>query len=123
MAEKQNPIDSATLSANHSGGIKPQSRRPHDPDVTFEEYHYYALRTREEELTFEAPKTNWKHIVLRKKTPNDSGNNVNGDSALQTSTEAKLSQPASHHIDISDEEWTNASRAFRTASWGACELK
>jgi hypothetical protein len=97
--------------------IKPQSRKPHDSQVTFEEYHYYALRTREEENAFEAPKTNWKEIVLRKKNPNGSENE---DSALQTSTERKFSQP-SNHLEISDEEWTNASRAFRTASWGACE--
>ena len=118
MAEKQDPIDSPNRqSAISTTAIKPQARKPHDPLVTFEEYHYYALRTRQEEQTYEAPNTNWKEIVLRKKSPNDVGNN---DSALPASTERKLSQ-SSNHLDISDEEWTNASRAFRTASWGACE--
>lgn len=119
MADEQNPIDSAAISSTF---IKPQLRKPHDTAVTFEEYHHYALRTRAEEQTFEAPKTEWRHIVLRKKNPIDSGNNVNDDTVLQTSTELKISQPASNHVDISDEEWTNASRAFRTASWGACEF-
>jgi hypothetical protein len=118
MAEKQDPIDATNPQyAASSTYIKPQRRKPHDPQVTFEEYHYYALRTREEEQAVEVPKTNWREIVLRKKNPNDAGNN---DSALQASTERKISQ-ASNHLEISDEEWTNASRAFRTASSGACE--
>ena len=29
--------------------VSPQHRLLHDPSVTFEEYHYYALRTRAEE--------------------------------------------------------------------------
>jgi hypothetical protein len=29
--------------------ISPQQRLLHDPEVTFEEYHYYALKTRAEE--------------------------------------------------------------------------
>lgn len=118
MAEKQDLTDSPnTQNVVSNTFIKPQARKPHDPLVTFEEYHYYALRTREEEQAFEAPKTNWKQIVLRKKSPNDVGKN---DSALLASTERKISQ-SSNHLEISDEEWTNASRAFRTASWGACE--
>jgi hypothetical protein len=96
--------------------IKPQSRKPHDPSVTFEEYHYYALRTREEEQTLQVPKTNWKEIVLRKKKTNIS---IDDNSALQTTQDHETSQLS--HLQISDEEWTNASRAFRTASWGACE--
>ena len=120
MAEKQDPVEHP--STQHAGSttfIRPQARKPHDPQVTFEEYHYYALRTREEERSFEAPKANWREIVLRKKSPNDIGPS---DSALQESTQRKTSQP-SNHVEISDEEWTNASRAFRTASWGACECK
>lgn len=39
--------------------IKPQGRKPHDPDVKFEEYYYYAQKTREEEKAYVAPKTNW----------------------------------------------------------------
>ena len=41
--------------------IRPQDRRLHDPEVTFEEYHYYALRTRAEEKTLppsDSEKTN-----------------------------------------------------------------
>ena len=100
--------------------IKPQGRLPHDPAVTFEEYNYYAKKTREEERNFGAPKTNWREIVLRKKNEPDIGN---GESDAHFSHELTAANFAdrTHRLEISDEEWTNASRAFRTASWGACE--
>lgn len=47
--------------------IRPQDRRLHDPDVAFEEYHYYALRTRAEEKTLapsDSEKTNWQRLLL-----------------------------------------------------------
>jgi hypothetical protein len=51
--------------------IKPQTRKAHDADVKFEEYHYYAQRTREEEKAFEPPKVTWREILLRKKSRPD----------------------------------------------------
>lgn len=36
-------------SAGDSAYIRPQHRKLHDPAVSFEEYHYYALLTRAEE--------------------------------------------------------------------------
>jgi hypothetical protein len=51
--------------------IKPQTRKAHNADVKFEEYHYYAQRTREEEKTLDTPKAMWKEIVLRKKGQHD----------------------------------------------------
>lgn len=95
--------------------IKPQLRKPHDPDVKFEEYYYYAKRSRQEEDAAEAPKTDWREIVLRKKKE---GALPEVHSAL-TATDFENIQ---NRIEITDEEWTNASRAFRTASWGACEF-
>ena len=116
--DSPNPPSPQDLAA--SSYIKPQARKPHDPNITFEEYHYYALRTREEEKHFESPKLNWREIVLRKKSEqHDTGN---PDSSAVAFTEDKFVHPTSG-IEISDEEWTNASRAFRTASWGACEWK
>ena len=42
--------DSVAMGAAIPGvGIRPQHRLLHDPAVTFEEYHYYALKTRAEE--------------------------------------------------------------------------
>ena len=95
--------------------IKPQLRKVHDPDVTFEEYHYYAKRTREEELTLEKPRTNWSNMLSKKKTAGEV------DVAANMPTEEELAS-RENRVDISDEEWTNASRAFRTASAGACKF-
>jgi hypothetical protein len=98
--------------------IKPQGRKIHDSAVEFEEYHYYAQRTREEQRTLESPILNWREVVLRKKNAADT---ELPDAATQTQlTEANFAH-RSNRLEISDEEWTNASRAFRTASWGACE--
>lgn len=97
------------------GYIKPQARKLHDPDVTFEEYHYYALRTREEEATAPKPITRWREILLRKK-PEAEGREQVGETVT---SDLNFSNRA-NRIDISDEEWSNASRAFRTASSGAC---
>lgn len=95
--------------------IKPQARLPHDPAVTFEEYHYYAHKTREEEKTLESPILNWREIILRKKE-HDGDNKGHSENHLTASNFANRE----NRLEITDEEWTNASRAFRTASWGAC---
>lgn len=99
--------------------IKPQAREPHDSSVTFEEYHYYAKRTREEQKTFQAPPTDWRHVVLRKKRVAVPGAGGEGPG---TELAEKSFAHRADRMDISDEEWTNASRMFRTASWGACKL-
>lgn len=97
--------------------IKPQGRKPYDKDVTFEEYSYYAQRTREEQKAIEAVKLNWREIVLRKKNEHD----AKEVGVHMPHLTAENFADAQHRLEISDEEWTNASRAFRTASWGACE--
>jgi hypothetical protein len=122
MEEKAAPMDAPVAgppaytgdSTALSSYIKPQHRKPHDSDVTFEEYNFYAEKTREEEKTIENTGTNWREILLRKKQEHPTLDNA---PALDRDTEYQLS----HRLDITDEEWTNASRAFRTASWGACK--
>ncbi len=96
--------------------IKPQARRLHDTAVQFEEYHYYAQRTREEQKTLENPGTNWRHVFLGKKKQH-----AENQEPVPENIDSDKFATASNRIEISDEEWTNASRAFRTASWGACE--
>lgn len=107
MTEKQifvaDPVSYGTA-------IKPQARKLHDPDVSFEEYHYYALRTREEEKSLVVAKTHWKEIVLRQKP---------SVAATRAPSDVNISNRENRNA-ISDREWTDASRAFRTASWGAC---
>jgi hypothetical protein len=111
------------------GPIPPSTRLLHDPAVTFEEYQYYAGITRaEEDETFRTnpPTTGLmqvlfptksdggvKPIEVGRRSPGDSGNEKeeNGDTAGLS--------PADR-IAISEAEWTNASRALRTASGAAC---
>lgn len=95
-----------------NGPIKPQARAPYDQAVTFEEYHYYAQKAREEELTYEAPTLSFKELIKNKSEGNGEPNLSEKDFATREG-----------RLRISDEEWTNASRAFRSASWGACEYR
>ncbi|KAF3763460.1 hypothetical protein M406DRAFT_347157 [Cryphonectria parasitica EP155] len=99
-----------------TGYIRPQARKLHDPDVTFEEYHYYALQTRELERNEPRPKTNWREIILRAKPKTEGQEAETGDI---TSSNLNFANRA-NRLEITDEEWSNASRAFRTASAGAC---
>ncbi len=96
--------------------IKPQARKPYDPDVTFEEYHYYAQKTRAEELNLESPVTNVRRLLHKGKGVKEDPHAV----ACSTHLTAEDFTRHENRIKISDEEWTNASRSLRTASWGAC---
>lgn len=98
-------VESSTL-------IKPQARKPYDTDVSFEEYHYYAQKTRREELTLEPPVLNVRQFF---------GKNARAAHGVPENTlSAEDFTDSKRRIEISDEEWTNASRAVRSASWGAC---
>ncbi|EMC94851.1 hypothetical protein BAUCODRAFT_158358 [Baudoinia panamericana UAMH 10762] len=103
--------------------IRPQDRKLHDPAVSFEEYHYYALRTREEERELPSVKTDWRSLLLRKKLARDIAQRASfpNDSAEQKGHDRNINlSRKANRLEISDQEWTDASRAFRTASWGAC---
>jgi hypothetical protein len=124
MDEKKNSSESpSSHNAVPSNGapstyIKPQGRSPHDSDVLFEEYHYYAQRTRAEESALESPNINWRELVVRKKKTTNEVGVGHHDAHL---TEVNFANK-SNRLEISDREWTDASRMFRTAGWGACEL-
>lgn len=92
--------------------IKPQHRNLYDRSITLEEYHYYAQKTRAEQDALEKPKTPWSSILKGKKHTSE-------DVAPPDAMTGNLSKK-SNRLEITDEEWTNASRAFRTASAGAC---
>jgi hypothetical protein len=116
--EKIDPVETPPQNGNGeptavSTYVKPQHRKPHDTTVKFEEYHYYAKKTREEERDLQQQRLNWREIILRKK------NEATVEPPTFNPDLAHLE--ASHRLEITDEEWTNASRAFRTASWGACK--
>lgn len=111
------------------GPIPPSQRRLHDINVPFEEYTYYAAITRaEEDETFRTnpPTTGIMQVIFPTKSdggvkpisvsprsPGSSGNEKDEKGALAGS------EPTDR-IAISEAEWTNASRALRTASGAAC---
>ncbi|EME79751.1 uncharacterized protein MYCFIDRAFT_37637 [Pseudocercospora fijiensis CIRAD86] len=101
--------------------IRPQDRKLHDSAVTFEEYHYYAQKTRAEEKDLESPKLRWREIfssrVRQNSAPSPHRDDPNFDAAKHP-PEVNLSNQWDR-MRIGDEEWANASRALRTASWGA----
>jgi hypothetical protein len=78
--------------------------------VTFEEYHFYALRTREEQRHLEPPKWQVRTLFSKNKTAHLGAADTNG--------QKHHSEPRVGAV-ITEEEWSNASRAFRTAGWGA----
>jgi hypothetical protein len=106
--------------------IRPQDRRLHDPDVTFEEYHYYALKTQAEECAT-APaateKASLRQLLFRGKAKRTGSEDLTplGEPAekRRSSVNTNLTDRAKR-LEITDEEWTNASRLMRTATWGGC---
>ncbi|KAF2165710.1 hypothetical protein M409DRAFT_67077 [Zasmidium cellare ATCC 36951] len=97
--------------------IKPQARKLNDPAVKLEEYYYYAQRTREIEKGYESPKLRWRQILSRKKEARNIQDEQDAEVA-QNVTNVNFAKKE-NRIQISDQEWENASRALRTASWGA----
>lgn len=93
-------------------GMKPQQRRLHDPTVTFEEYLHYARHTRLEEDS--QPPVGRETKVWSLIFPSKSDAGV--AQKRETNEKVNPSDPGS----VSDEEWSNASRALRTATRGAC---
>lgn len=111
----------------------------HDPNVTFEEYLYWASITRAEEkeaneryVRARGPVTVTSVIKDRFKKGDEhdrflGGNGGGGateDAGAGEKTEGdKALQPASVGEDVAaavtPEEWKRASRAMRTAGWGA----
>lgn len=104
----------------HDGAfVKPQSRKIHDPAVSFEEYVYYAQKTRAEQdaTASEAPKQGFMALMF----PTKSGTGAELERERKGSEIAQnvnLSNRDSRAV-VTDEEWTNASRALRTATTGA----
>lgn len=114
-ADRENGLGS--VGSSNTIHTRPQQRKLHDKNVSFEEYFYYAQKTRAEEDRHPKTKTekSWLSILFPSKS-SDGVTQVdsNGDSHVGKN----IADPAVR-AKISDEEWTNASRALRTASRGA----
>ena len=102
--------------------ISPSQRKAYDKGVSFEEYIYYAERTRAEQKEhLPNPEKAGGLIaqVLRRK----SVSSVHGQDSSSDSPGADTTQNGEKVDDregravITDDEWRNASRMMRTASW------
>jgi len=111
------------------GPIPPSTRLLHDPAVTFEEYHYYAGLTRaEEDETFKTnpPTTGLLQVLFPTKSdggvkPVEVSPRSLSSSGNEKDEKGVIAGPSpADRIAISEAEWTNASRALRTASGAAC---
>ncbi|PTU21279.1 hypothetical protein P175DRAFT_0459655 [Aspergillus ochraceoroseus IBT 24754] len=99
--------------------IKPHHRKPHDSTVTFEEYYYYAQLTRAEEDQHADEHEGEKGILsIIFPSKGDGGVKQVSNNVTRDATTINTSDPATR-FTITDEEWTNASRAFRTATRSA----
>lgn len=107
---------------------KPQSRKLHDPSVSFEEYHYYAGLTRAAEQADVGPIATgsgrtgiWTTIFPSKSGKGNmiqNGEPIAGNGLDEEKKNLNLSS-RQNRMSISDDEWINASRAMRTATWAS----
>lgn len=92
--------------------ILPQMRRLHDPDVSLQEYHYYARLTRDEQESL--PPSKAGRNVIAYLVPNMQKTDRRDVEVVEINTSDREKR-----LEITDEEWANASRSLRTATAGA----
>ncbi|KAH8697886.1 putative amino acid transporter [Talaromyces proteolyticus] len=99
---------------------RPQHRPLHDPSVTFEEYHYYAQLTRVEEDSYpdHDKERGWLSMIFPSKSDAGVTQEAGSDKEVKSAAHLNTNNPAVRDV-ITDQEWTNASRALRTATRGA----
>ena len=101
---------------------RPQMRALHDPSISFEEYYYFAQQTRAEEEDHHLSSSGQTRGIFSTIFPSRSGNRVEEDSEEKhrgsLMPNVNTSDPNSR-ASVTDQEWTNASRAVRTATAGA----
>ena len=116
----------------------------HDPSIPIEEYMHYAKMTRAEEDRLYGPGSDYvasagpatrfvKQHILRK--PVEAREEAKPRLSVSGQGEAQIQRPSEGEnssdeklprqqkfepMVISDEEWVNASRAARTATWWVC---
>lgn len=99
----------------------------HDPKVQFEEYHFYAESTREREKSAPMHKKGIARFIPGMQQGLDNqpqGNTEMKDMPVEypddkTGAPVQATRRTSVADVVSDEEWLRASRAARTATWGA----
>ncbi|KAL8773485.1 MAG: hypothetical protein Q9209_001589 [Squamulea sp. 1 TL-2023] len=110
---------------NATAGVDEDARQPsasrlHDPNVTFEEYYYYARISRahpSESLDVQSTaSTSWISRFIRY---NKSVVSSKDDITAVNKKSSDGSPTTQSWHNVSDEERLQASRALRTATWGA----
>jgi hypothetical protein len=100
--------------------LHPYQRPPHDINVSFEEYHHYAQKTRaEESASINHDVEKWSLIdtlLHRKKTAALAAS----ETTAQFSDKSVKEEELPIYLPITDSEWNNASRLMRTATAGSC---
>ncbi len=123
LTEKPLPdAPAAEAVARRPAGIRPQERALHDAGVTLEEYMYYAKKTRAEEdaTVHSAPKLTLMDILFPSRGESRQlGVSPSHEKLRGSHIEVNLSN-AESRAHVSDLEWTNASRALRSATAAAC---
>ena len=127
-------LDGGDPRTNSSAGIgtsdvrasPSQLQTAFNPDVTFEEYLYHAEITRADTFSesLESNPTSfisrgWK---FRRSTPTQDGTDHQHENVSLPEKEkdpGRVTKSSPELLHVSDEEYVRASRALRTATWGA----
>ncbi|KAF2137207.1 uncharacterized protein K452DRAFT_236198 [Aplosporella prunicola CBS 121167] len=94
----------------------------HNPDITFEEYLYYANETREYEKTLSTKGhglSSIRTVFSRDKKPKAEESTQTQEGQARPGGTGGPDATAGVFDVVSDEEWHQASRAARTATWGS----
>ena len=107
--------------ANDGGITRHEIQKLHDPSVSFEEYLHYAAITRADTRHEQAPRV--EQSLAKSLNPWHRSGVVaaatTGTSDEKRGVGEKDSEGSLRPYNISDDEYTTASRAVRTATWGA----
>lgn len=108
----------------------PALRNLHDPLVTIEEYFYWAKITREQQRGIPTVKTPARKFLsfgkrdavsstITGSDPSEPGHPSKGLGAATEKTDDSEAPVISRPAAVTEEEWLQASRAARTATWGS----
>lgn len=128
MASKEMMDGEKTSDSDRSGTfIHPSQRKTYDPDVKLEEYMHYAKLTRaQEEADHKSPEIKKIGLLQSFLGKRPSIPSTENSAAVQHANEKEHRDSKTRRRSsllggtaVTNEEWTDASRALRTASWGA----
>lgn len=93
------------------GHVQPQHRKLYDSSVSFEEYVYYAEKTRQDQNAAEHEEKGRKISLLKVIFPPKSNKTVLSEKMANLNTSV-----AGQRAVVSNDEWVSASKAMRNAT-------